>query len=233
MLCATVMAKAPTPYARSPSTYARLRPMRSPTLLLMRMNAADTSASSAIADCTPLAVVFRSGITAEIETFMSDVSTTRTNIAAAKRTANCVLPLFSDPPRSDAPALVLKISLSRQSPGTRVRPAPWQGGQHAADPASKRFWPNDGSDNGPEGPNRGVRGHVARRSAGRTHRGAGRRSDAWSAPDPLGLRHPACRDGVTIHPRKWRRLVLERAHGGEPCDRGRRRGRGPWPPTRR
>ena len=51
----------------------------------MRMNAAETSASSAIADWTPLAVACRSWTTAEIETFMKDVSTTRTNIAAARR----------------------------------------------------------------------------------------------------------------------------------------------------
>ena len=57
--------------------------MRSPTLLLIRMNAAETSASSAIADCTPLAVVSRSLTTAEIDTFISDVSTTSTNIAIA------------------------------------------------------------------------------------------------------------------------------------------------------
>jgi hypothetical protein len=63
-----------------------LRPIRSPTLLLIRMKAAETNASSAIADCTPLAVVFKSLITAEIDTFISDVSTTRTNIAMANRT---------------------------------------------------------------------------------------------------------------------------------------------------
>ena len=62
-----------------------MRPIRSPTLLLIRMNAADTSASSAIADWTPLTVVSRSSTTAEIETFISDVSTTSTNIAAASR----------------------------------------------------------------------------------------------------------------------------------------------------
>src|SRR5688572_14926322 len=49
------------------------------------MNAADTSASSAIADCTPLTVVSRSRTTAEIDTFISDVSTTSTNIAIASR----------------------------------------------------------------------------------------------------------------------------------------------------
>ena len=54
----------------------------------MRMNAAETSASKAIADWTPLAVVSRSRTTAEIETFISDVSTTSTNIAMASRTAN-------------------------------------------------------------------------------------------------------------------------------------------------
>src|SRR5262249_15519448 len=51
------------------------------------MKAAETSASSAIADWTPLAVVSRSWTTAEIETFISDVSTTRTNIAIASRIA--------------------------------------------------------------------------------------------------------------------------------------------------
>src|SRR3954452_25218927 len=61
--------------------------MRSPTLPPMRMNGADTSASSAIADCTPLTVVWRSCTTAEIETFISDVSTTSTNIAIDSRTA--------------------------------------------------------------------------------------------------------------------------------------------------
>ena len=67
--------------------YARFRPIRSPILLLIRMNAADTSASSAIADWTPLAVVLRSLTTAEIDTFISDVSTTRTNIAAESSSA--------------------------------------------------------------------------------------------------------------------------------------------------
>src|SRR5687767_8614296 len=61
--------------------------MRSPTLLLIRMNAAETSASRAMADWTPLTVVFRSATTAEIDTFISDVSTTSTNIAIASRIA--------------------------------------------------------------------------------------------------------------------------------------------------
>src|SRR3954463_5528928 len=68
-----------------PTTNARLRPNRSPTLLLMRMNAADTSASIATADWTPLTVVSRSWTTAEIDTFMNDVSITNTNMAAARR----------------------------------------------------------------------------------------------------------------------------------------------------
>src|SRR5436305_11539708 len=73
-------------------TYARLRPIRSPTLLLIRMKAADTSASSAMADCTPLAVVCRSSITAEIDTFISEVSTTSTNMAMARRIESLRLP---------------------------------------------------------------------------------------------------------------------------------------------
>src|SRR5215467_7417087 len=72
--------------------YARLRPIRSATLLPIRMNAADTSASSAIADCTPLAVVPRSCTTAAIDTFMNDVSTTSTNIAIASRIASFLFP---------------------------------------------------------------------------------------------------------------------------------------------
>src|SRR4051794_39354877 len=62
--------------------------MRSPTLLPTRMNAAETSASSAIADWTPLTVVSRSRTTDEIDTFISDVSTTSTNIAIESSTAS-------------------------------------------------------------------------------------------------------------------------------------------------
>jgi hypothetical protein len=59
------------------------------------MKAAETSASRAIADCTPLAVVSRSCTTAEIDTFIRDVSTTRTNIAIARRTASSWFPPVS------------------------------------------------------------------------------------------------------------------------------------------
>ena len=59
------------------------------------MNAAETSASVAIADWTPLAVASRSCTTAEMDTFISDVSTTRTNIAIASSTARRVSPLDS------------------------------------------------------------------------------------------------------------------------------------------
>ena len=65
--------------------------MRSPTLLLIRMNAAETSASSAIADWTLLTVVSRSAATAVIDTFMIEVSTTRTNIAIASRSGSRLL----------------------------------------------------------------------------------------------------------------------------------------------
>ena len=54
-------------------------------MLLIRMNAAETRASRAIADWTPLTVVSRSCTTAEIETFISEVSTTSTNMAIASR----------------------------------------------------------------------------------------------------------------------------------------------------
>src|SRR6478735_3840286 len=72
--------------------------MRSPVLPPIRMNAAETSASSAIALCTPLTVVPRSRTTAEIDTFISDVSTTRTNIAIASRMASRPLNGAEAPP---------------------------------------------------------------------------------------------------------------------------------------
>src|SRR5690349_9407044 len=71
---------------------ARLRPIRSATFEPIRMNAADTSASRAIAPCTPLTVVSRSSTTLEIDTFISDVSTTSTNIAAESSSASRLLP---------------------------------------------------------------------------------------------------------------------------------------------
>jgi hypothetical protein len=56
------------------------------------MKAAETSASIATAACTPLTVVSRSCTTAEIDTFMNDVSITNTNIAAARKTPIIGLP---------------------------------------------------------------------------------------------------------------------------------------------
>src|SRR3954466_6960912 len=70
------------------------------------MNAAETSASRAMADCTPLAVVWRSLITAEIDTFMSDVSTTSTNIAMARSTIRRRLPPASAPTSEADPAVM-------------------------------------------------------------------------------------------------------------------------------
>ena len=87
-LCASVIASAPIAYAIRPRTYAFFRPIRSPTLLPIRMNAAETSASRAIADWTLLTVVPRSWTTAEIDTFINEVSTTSTNIAIARSRAS-------------------------------------------------------------------------------------------------------------------------------------------------
>src|SRR5688572_1097560 len=70
---------------------ARFRPKRSATLLPIKMNAADTNASRAIAPCTPLTVVSRSSTTEEIDTFIKAVSTTRTNMAIANRMARPML----------------------------------------------------------------------------------------------------------------------------------------------
>ena len=52
------------------------------------MKAAETSASRAIVDWSPLTVAPMSCTTAEIETFMIDVSTTSTNIAIASSSAS-------------------------------------------------------------------------------------------------------------------------------------------------
>src|SRR4051794_2066866 len=66
--------------------------MRSPILLPIRMKAAETSASSAIALCTVLTSVWRSCTTALIDTFMIDVSTTSTNMAMQRSRARRGLP---------------------------------------------------------------------------------------------------------------------------------------------
>ena len=87
-LCARVIAARRRRTRADPSTYARLRPMRSPTLLPIKMNAAETSASRAIADWTLLTVVPRSCTTAAIDTFINEVSTTSTNIAIASSSAS-------------------------------------------------------------------------------------------------------------------------------------------------
>src|SRR4051794_3952634 len=75
----------------------------------MRMKAAETSASSAIADCTPLAVVSRSLTTAEIDTFIKDVSTTRTNIAIASSTASLLSPRAACVVAGRAPAVTWRV----------------------------------------------------------------------------------------------------------------------------
>ena len=107
-----------------------MRPIRSPTLLPIRMKAAETSASSAIADCTPLTVVSRSRTTALIDTFISDVSTTSTNMAIASRTASLVL-------TGDRVGCVVSLVAHRctaSSPHSRVRPRPSYSGQRGAQP---------------------------------------------------------------------------------------------------
>ena len=115
---ASVIASAPIAYASSPSTYARRRPMRSPTLLLIRMNAAEISASSAIAPWTPLTVVSRSSTTAEIDTFISDVSTTSTNIAIANSSDSRALPTPSSGAPL-APSRLTSLTIERALQGTQ------------------------------------------------------------------------------------------------------------------
>jgi hypothetical protein len=83
------------------------------------MNAADTSASSAIADCTPLTVVCRSRTTDAMDTFITEVSTTRTNIAIASKMASRRFPLTS--PVAFVPVSAITASHSWESAGLADR----------------------------------------------------------------------------------------------------------------
>src|SRR3954453_1689425 len=104
------------------------------------MNAADTSASSAIADWTRLTVVSRSSTTAEIETFIRDVSTAGRNIAAASSRANrelggscsgtgSIASLVTGPPTAAAEQVL--ALLSAPSSVRHRRASPRGGGQRA------------------------------------------------------------------------------------------------------
>src|SRR3954447_8310421 len=111
--------------------YARLRPNRSPSLLPIRMNAADTSASNATAACTPLAVVSRSRTTAEIDTFISEVSMTNTNIAIASSTPRRGVP--------DAGGALMPRSIpDGTAPADEVPPAPRHAGIASRDCEAQR-----------------------------------------------------------------------------------------------
>src|SRR4029079_1992195 len=115
--------------------YARLRPNRSPILLPIRMKAAETSASSAIADCTPLAVVSRSWTTAEIETFISAMSTKRTHIALAGRIATSLSPLDSAG-AATVESTAMAVTLAFAQDGRIIRSA--LGGQWLGNPTLAR-----------------------------------------------------------------------------------------------
>src|SRR4051812_33858054 len=81
------------------------------------MNAAETRASSAIALWTELTVVSRSFTTAAIETFISDVSTTSTNMAAASTSGSRRLPAGSGGTASGAaPVTVVDRTPLRRHP---------------------------------------------------------------------------------------------------------------------
>ena len=77
------------------------------------MNAAETSASSAIADWMLLTLVSRSRATAVIDTFIIDVSTTRTNIAMPSSTDNRRLPDDPSGPRTAGSPLTGHLRTSR------------------------------------------------------------------------------------------------------------------------
>ena len=103
-------------------------------MLPIRMNAADTRASRAIADWMALTSVPRSSTTAEIETFMIDVSTTSTNMAIASRMGSrrLVVPVsgglvtvasFKDEPRSESPIPTVPHRQRFHLHGVDTRPA--------------------------------------------------------------------------------------------------------------
>ena len=77
------MISEPVPYTSNPMTKARFAPHRSPSFPPMSMNAAMTSVYIVIALCRPATVVFRSATTCEIDTFITVVSSTMMNCAAA------------------------------------------------------------------------------------------------------------------------------------------------------
>ena len=131
------------------------------------MNAAETSASSAIADWTPLTVVSRSSTTAEIDTFISDVSTTSTNIAIASRMATRRLPVPSREPRG-WPSVTRRRRPARTSPHHVDRPFA----------ASLRF-----------------RRHGRRARVGPPHPAGGGSTSTLDRAVPPELRHRACHLG--------------------------------------
>ena len=97
------------------------------------MNAAETSASSAIAHWTPLTVVSRSSTTAAIDTFISDVSTTSTNIAIASRTARPA-PL----PSAVVVAAGLRVGSCASAPDVNVSPHGESSASHVLAAANSR-----------------------------------------------------------------------------------------------
>ena len=87
-------------------------------MLPIRMNAAETRASRAIADWMALTSVPRSATTAEIETFMIDVSTTSTNMAIARRIGRRLSPVAAGAAVSGA---WLTRRLQARARGSRAR----------------------------------------------------------------------------------------------------------------
>src|SRR4051794_21464183 len=135
------------------------------------MNAAETSASSAIALWTELTVVSRSFTTDAIETFISDVSTTSTNIAAASTSGN--RPTGARPPGTPpAASLIGAASCIVVVPGPGLpdqpRPTVWHASlashhpyrmsRHPERPVTIARWPDRTAD---ERESVGAVGHLA------------------------------------------------------------------------
>src|SRR3954447_14409372 len=81
------------------------------------MNAAETSASSAMADWTPLTVVSRSRTTAEMDTFINEVSTTSTNMAIESRMARRLLPVVGSAGAASGESVIGRLPRVGRLPG--------------------------------------------------------------------------------------------------------------------
>src|SRR3954454_5736590 len=152
----------------------------------MRMNAAETNASRAIADCTPLTVVSRSSTTAEIETFINEVSTTRTNIAIDSRTASRRWPPWASTiGRSDPGIATAAVGREGEDREDHQRHAEHRPQRLVVDPRQERDGGDPGGDDAePSSP----------LGSGHDARGSDEQDDPDRQPDPAKRAQVALED---------------------------------------